>query len=332
MTKIMNSVDRYVDDMLDGLLAFAPALRRDNVAPRVVFGEVPQGTQRVGIATGGGSGHLPLFVGYVGAGLADSCAVGNVFEGPSLLACERAIRRADHGAGVLCLLGNYGGDRMNFALACDEVSEDIPTRTVLGTDDIASASPEEADRRRGVAGLILLYKAAGHAAARGAPLDEVADFTAHANARTRTIGATFGPCRLPGSDRPNFEMRAGEVEMGMGIHGEPGLWRRPLPEAKALAADMVNRLIDDPVAQRGDEVALLINSLGATPLEELLILYNEVLSCLNGLGIGVHKVMVGPYVTSLEMPGVSLSMMWLDPELKAALSTPAAPVFTQAFA
>lgn len=332
MTKILNSAEHFVDDMLDGLLAFAPSLRRDDIAARVVFRDAARGAARVGIATGGGSGHLPLFVGYVGEGLADSCAVGNVFEGPSLLACERAIRRADHGAGVLCLLGNYGGDRMNFALACDELSQEIATQTVLGTDDIASASPQEADRRRGVAGLILLYKAAGHAAASGAPLNEVAAFAAHANARTRTIGATFGPCQLPGSDRPNFDMGAGEVEMGMGIHGEPGLWRRPRPDAKALAADMIDRLIDEPIAQRGDEIALLVNSLGATPLEELLILYNELLQRLKGHGIGVQKVMVGPYVTSLEMPGVSLSVMWLDSDLKAALSSPAAPVFSQAFA
>lgn len=332
MTKIMNTADRYVDDMLDGLLAFAPSLGRDDVAPRVIFAAGAPDAARVGIATGGGSGHMPLFTGYVGAGLADACAIGNVFEGPSLLACERAIRRADRGAGVLCLLGNYGGDRMNFALACDEVSEDIPTRTILGTDDIASATPDEADRRRGVAGLILLYKAAGHCAATGAPLDEVAAFTAHANARTRTIGATFGPCRLPGSDRPNFEMRDGEVEMGMGIHGEPGLWRRPLPDAAGLAADMVARLLDDPVADRGDSVALLVNSLGATPLEELLILYREVLASLRAQGVTVRKVLIGPYVTSLEMPGVSLSLMWLDPGLEAALASPATPVFAQGFA
>jgi dihydroxyacetone kinase-like protein len=332
MTKIMNSPERYVDDMLDGLLAFAPSLRRDETAPRVVFADPQGGARRVGIATGGGSGHLPLFVGYVGQGLVDSCAIGNVFEGPSLLACERAIRCADRGAGVLCLLGNYGGDRMNFALACDEMPEGIPTRTVLGTDDIASAAPDEADRRRGVAGLIVLYKVAGHAAASGAPLDEVAGFAAHANARTRTIGATFGPCQLPGSERPNFDMRSDEVEMGMGIHGEPGLWRRGLPGAHALAADMIDRLLADPVQQRGDEVVLLINSLGATPLEELLILYCEVLRCMTEQGIRVHKVMLGTYVTSLEMPGVSLSLTWLDAELKAALSSPATPVFTQAFA
>ena len=332
MTRIMNSADRFVDDMLDGLLSFAPGLHRDAAAPRVIHADASSGARRVGIATGGGSGHLPLFVGYVGAGLADACAVGNVFEGPSLLACERAIRRADRGAGVLCLLGNYGGDRMNFVLACDEVSDDIATRMVLGTDDIASAGPDEADKRRGVAGLILVYKAAGHCAASGAPLDEVADFAAHANARTRTIGATFGPCTLPGSDGPNFEMRPGEVEMGMGIHGEPGLWRRALPDAATLAADMVDRLLADPVDRRGDSVALLVNSLGATPPEELLILYREVLTCLRAQGVEVAKVMVGPYVTSLEMPGVSLSLIWLDDDLRAAMTSPAAPVFSLGFA
>ncbi len=331
MTKIMNSAARYVDDMLEGLLAFAPTLARDETAPRVIYARNATRTPRVGIATGGGSGHLPLFVGYVGAGLVDSCAVGNVFEGPSLASCERAIRSADHGAGVLCLLGNYGGDRMNFALACEETEDEIATRTVLGTDDIASAPPENSEQRRGVAGLVLLYKAAGHMAAVGAPLDEVADFALHANARTRTIGATFGPCQLPGSATPNFEMQRGELEMGMGIHGEPGLWRRAIPDARTIADDMVDRLLADPVEKRGQEIALMINSLGATPLEELLILYSEVRRRLESEGVRVHKVLVGPFVTSLEMPGVSLSITWLDDALKSALSSPAEPVFTQAF-
>lgn len=331
MTKIMNTATRYVDDMLEGLLDFAPSLGRDDVAPRVIFARDAPRAPRVGIATGGGSGHLPLFVGYVGAGLMDSCAVGNVFEGPSLLSCERAIRRADHGAGVLCLLGNYGGDRMNFALACEETEGEIETRMVLGTDDIASGPPQDSDGRRGVAGLVLLYKAAGHMAATGAPLDEVADFARYANERTRTIGATFGPCRLPGSVAPNFEMQPSELEMGMGIHGEPGLWRRDIPDAQSIADDMIDRLLADPVEQRGHEIALMINSLGATPLEELLILHREIRRRLRTEGILVHKVLVGPYVTSLEMPGVSVSLTWLDDALKFALSSPADPVFSQAF-
>lgn len=169
MTKIMNAPDSFVDDMLEGVLQYRPRLRRDDLAPRVLYAPPSGGTARVGIVTGGGSGHLPNFLGYVGPGLVDSCAAGNVFEGPSLLACERAIRCADQGAGVLSLLGNYGGDRMSFALACDQTEAEIATRTVLGTDDIASAPPEDADMRRGVAGLVLICKAAGHAAAMGAP-------------------------------------------------------------------------------------------------------------------------------------------------------------------
>jgi len=332
MTKIVNASENYVDDMLDGLMLYQPRLRRDDVAPKVIYADSSDNAPRVGIASGGGSGHLPLFVGYVGPGLVDSCAVGNVFEGPSLLACERAIRRADKGSGVLCLLGNYGGDRMNFALACDQTSGDIATRTVLGTDDIASAPPEDAAQRRGVAGLILVYKAAGHAAASGAPLDEVADFASYANDRTRTIGATFGPCRLPGSKGPNFEMRPGEVEMGMGIHGEPGLWRRELTSARDLASDLVQNLLDDPVTGRGEEVALLVNSLGATPLEELLILLKEVRSLLDGANITIRRILLGPFVTSLEMPGVSLSVMWLDKDLSTALDSTVSPVFSRGFA
>lgn len=327
MSRILNSPETYVDDLLDGLCDFSPTLRRDANVPRAIYRDNSANPSKVGIASGGGSGHLPLFVGYVGEGLLDSCAVGNIFEGPTEEACTAAIRRADSGQGVLCLLGNYGGDRMNFAMACDELEGEVETRTVLVRDDIASADLENRDSRRGVAGMVLVYKVAGATASAGANLEEVAAAAHHAELRTRTIGAAFGGLELPGSKRSAIDISDGDVEMGMGIHGEPGLWRQKLPDAAGLAHEMVGRLLAETPEGGGDEVALLINGLGATPLEDLLILYRSVKRELNSHSISVPIRFVGPFVTSLDMAGVSMSLMWLDSSLKSALAAPASSVF-----
>lgn len=327
MSRILNSPEGYVDDVLEGLCLFAPGLKRDADVPRTIYRDPSGSEPKVGIASGGGSGHLPLFVGYVGEGLLDSCAVGNIFEGPTEEACIAAIRRAEHGSGVLCLLGNYGGDRMNFAIACEEVEGEIETRTVLVRDDIASAPPENRDARRGVAGLVLIYKVAGATAATGASLEEVAEAARHAESQTRTIGAAFGGCQLPGERESAIDIAPGEIEMGMGIHGEPGLWRQKLPDADGLAQEMVGRLLEETPEGSGSEVALLLNGLGATPLEDLLVLYRSVMKELAQKSISVPVRFIGPFVTSMDMPGVSLSLMWLDSALHKALDAPASSVF-----
>lgn len=327
MSRILNSPETYVDDFLEGLCDFSTTLKRDGDAPRAIYRQHSANQSKVGIASGGGSGHLPLFVGYVGEGLLDSCAVGNIFEGPTEEACTAAIRRANSGQGVLCLLGNYGGDRMNFAMACDELEGEIETRTVLVRDDIASAAPENRESRRGVAGMVLVYKVAGATAAAGGNLEEVAAAAQHAELRTRTIGAAFGGIELPGSQESAIDISAGDIEMGMGIHGEPGLWRQKLPDAGGLAHEMVGRLLAETPSDAGTQVALLINGLGATPLEDLLVLYRSVKQELDRHSISVPIRFVGPFVTSLDMPGVSISLMWLDPSLKSALSAPASSVF-----
>jgi len=327
MKKLINDPADYVDEMLEGLCFAHPALTRTGDHRRTVARRNGPEKDKVGIATGGGSGHLPLFTGYVGEGLVDACAVGNVFEGPAIDACQDTIRAANGGAGVLCLFGNYGGDRMNFEMACEMLElEGIETRTVLGTDDIASAAPAEREKRRGVAGILYAYKAAGAAARNGADLDEVARIARHAVDRTRTLGVALAPCRIPGAKAPNFELGDEEIEMGMGIHGEPGIWRAPLGSADALVDEMSDRILAE-APEDARRVSVLVNGLGATPLEELFIVYRHLKTCLDREGLEIVMPLVGPYVTSMEMAGASISLCFLDDELEPLVAAPAACPF-----
>jgi dihydroxyacetone kinase-like protein len=324
MKKLINDPANYVDEALDGLTLAFPSLVRDGAAGRVIRRAEGVAQGRVGIASGGGFGHLPLFTGYVGKGLIDTCSIGNVFEGPNIDSCIDAVRLADGGRGVLRLYGNYGGDRMNFDMAGEVLEDDgIRCTTVLGTDDIASGGPDEIGRRRGVAGLIYAYKAAGASAETGADLDEVTRLAAKAVAATRTIGVGLAACRLPSAARPSFELGEDEIEMGIGIHGEPGIWRDKLRLADVIADEMVERLLTDLPAGANGEVSVLVNGLGATPLEELFILYRRVKSRLDQAGLSIVQPLVGNYVTSMEMQGASVSLFHLDDELKAMLQAPA---------
>lgn len=324
MKKLINQPTRYVEEMLDGLVLAHPGLTLDGGSQRVIrrTGGVKAG--RVGIASGGGSGHLPLFTGYVGGGLLDTCSIGNVFEGPNVESCMDAIRLANGGAGVLCLYGNYGGDRMNFDMASEMLADEgIRTRTVLGTDDIASAPPGEADKRRGVAGIIYAYKAAGALAECGADLDEVTRVAQKAVDATRTIGVALSPCHVPTASAPNFTIAPDEIEMGMGIHGEPGIWRAKLKNADAIVDEMLERLLADRPVAPGSRVSVLVNGLGATPLEELFILYRRVHHLLGERRITIIMPLIGNYVTSMEMAGASISLHLLDAELEKLLLAPA---------
>ncbi len=328
MKKLINKPGDYVDEMLAGLVAANPSLTLDGESRRVIRRSAGVRTGKVGIASGGGSGHLPLFTGYVGPGLLDTCSVGNVFEGPNVASCTDAIRLADGGAGVLLLYGNYGGDRMNFDMAAEMLELDgIETRTVLGNDDIASASPAEIGKRRGVAGIVYAYKIAGAKAEEGASLDEVAAIARKAVAATRTIGFAIAPCEVPGADRPTFTIGEGEMEMGIGIHGEPGIWRDRLKTADEIAAEMVERLLAEKPEGSGNRVSVLVNSLGATPLEELFILYRQTAALLADSGLAIVQPLIGPYVTSMEMAGASISLCFLDDELERLLAAPAACPF-----
>lgn len=328
MKKLLNSPSTYVDDVLAGLVAANPDMVLDGQNKRVVRRATGATQGKVGIASGGGSGHLPLFAGYVGQGLLDSCSVGNVFEGPNLDSCMDAIRLAEGGAGVLLLFGNYGGDKMNFAMAAEMLEDEgIVTRTVLGTDDIASAGPDEAAKRRGVAGLIYAYKIAGAAAAAGHDLETVARIARKAVNQTRTIGVALSSCQVPGAAAPNFQIADDEIEMGMGIHGEPGIWRGKLKTAAELVEEMVERLLAELPHSGSNRVSVLVNGLGATPLDELFILYAEVKQRLEATGLDIVQPLVGNYVTSMEMAGMSISLIALDDELQSLLAVPAACPF-----
>ncbi|MBS7705124.1 dihydroxyacetone kinase DhaK subunit [Chelatococcus asaccharovorans] len=327
MKKIMNSASTYVDDVLAGLVLAHPRLALGGSANRVVHRAGGARKGKVGITSGGGSGHLPLFTGYVGQGMLDSCSIGNVFEGPNVESCIDAIKIADGGAGVLRLYGNYGGDRMNFDMAGEFLEGEIETTTVLGTDDVASASPDEGKKRRGVAGIIYAYKIAGAKAEEGADLSAVTATAAKAVAATKTIGLALSPCQVPGSAKPTFEIAADEFELGMGIHGEPGLWRSKLKPADEIVDDMLSRLLEERPAGHGGRVSVLVNSLGATPLEELLIMYRRVAAKLRETGIDIVQPLVGHYATSMEMAGASISLCFLDEELEHLLSAPSGSPF-----
>ncbi len=326
MKKLLNDPKAYVDEMLDGLCAAHPDYyHRLGEMGRVIARAGGPARGKVGIVSGGGSGHLPLFTGYVGPGFIDACAIGNVFAGPSVDDCVEAMRAADGGAGVLRLYGNYGGDRMNFDMAGELLEIDgIETTTVLGADDVASAAPEEKEKRRGVAGLIYVYKIAGAQADQGgATLREVTATATKASAAVATTGVALGPCIVPEAGVPTFTIAEEEIEMGMGIHGEPGIWRGKLKSADAIAGEMLERILTDLDIARGERVSVLVNSLGATPHEELYILYRYVARELAAKGVSIVAPLVGRYVTSMEMTGASISVIRLDAELEALLRAPA---------
>lgn len=323
MQKIINDPSAFVDEMLEGILLAHPEDLRRGRDPRVVVrADVPR-PGKVGIVTGGGSGHLPVFLGYVGYGLADGVAVGNVFASPSSEQILDVTREVHGGAGVLYLYGNYSGDVMNFDLAAELAeAEGIGVATVLAADDVASAPKGSEPRRRGIAGIALLYKVAGARVEEGASLAEVVATTNAAAAGLRSMGVALSPCVLPAAGRPTFDLPEGEMEIGMGIHGEPGVRRGALEPAQQIAEQLVARITEDLPYRRGDEVAVLINGLGATPKEELYILFRSVREILGSSGIAVRRTWVGEYATSLEMAGASVSLLRLDDELSRLLDAP----------
>ena len=331
MKKIINDPESFVDEVIDGLLLAHPDRLKAAGEDRrsLVRASAPDGV--VGIVTGGGSGHLPLFLGYVGTGLCSGVAVGNVFSSPSPDQVLAATVASDSGKGVLYLYGNYGGDVFNFDLAGDLAdAEGIEVTTVLGTDDVASAPIERAETRRGVAGILFAYKIAGAAAARGDDLATVAAFAQRAVDATGTMGVGLSPTILPAAGKPTFELPDGEMELGIGIHGEPGQRRGPLETADAITDQLVEQILADRGIASGARVAVLVNGLGATPLEELYVMYRRVRQLLDERDIRVHRPYIGEYATSLEMAGASISIIALDDELTALLDAPAdSPFFTQ---
>ena len=325
MKKILNQPSAYVDETLEGLvLAHPESLRRLGEDGRVIARASGPVKGKVGVVTGGGSGHLPVFLGYVGEGLLDACAVGNVFAGPRVGDCQEAVRAADGGAGVLQLYGNYGGDKMNFDMSQEFMElEGLEVSSVRVADDVASAPADQRAKRRGVAGMVYAFKIAGAKAATGATLREVTAAATKAAEACRSIGVALTPCVIPESGKASFEIGDDEIEFGMGIHGEPGIWRGPLKTADALTNEMLDRLLAELTLGKGDRVAVLVNSLGATPAEELYIMYRRVAQVLSDRGVTPVMPLVGRYATSMEMTGASLTLMPLDAELETLLKAPA---------
>jgi len=332
MKKFLNSPEQFVDEMLEGIYAAHPAQLTCAAGDLrcVVTASPVKG--KVGIATGGGSGHLPLFLGYVGQGLLDGCAVGGVFQSPSADQMLEVTKTINQGAGVLYIYGNYTGDIMNFDMATEMADmEGIKVLSVVGNDDVASSPKGQEHKRRGVAGIFFVYKAAGAAAAEGMSLEEVTRVAEKAKANVRTMGVALTPCIVPEVGHASFSIGEDEMEIGMGIHGEPGIRRGALRRADEVVDEMVAPILADLPFERGDEVAVLVNGLGATPKEELYVLFRRVAALLKEAGIAVFHTYVGEYATSMEMAGASISLLKLDPELKRLIARPAlSPFFEQA--
>jgi len=322
--KLINSGAHAVDEMLEGVLAAHPDhLYAVDGMPRAIVARNGPRKGKVGFVIGGGSGHEPTFLGFVGKGLADAAAIGNVFASPPpdpIVACAKA---ADGGAGVLFMYGNYAGDVMNFDMAAELLAlDDIEARTVLTTDDVASAPPDQSDKRRGVAGNVFIFKAAGAACDLMYSFDEVERAARYANSRTYSMGVALSPCSLPQTLKPNFLIGEDEMEIGMGIHGEPGVARGSLRSADEVTDQLMDGILQEMSAPAGDRVAVLVNSLGSTPMMELYIMMRRVKSRLDGAGLVIHTSLVGNYCTSLEMAGASITVMHLDDELQRLIDHP----------
>jgi len=333
MKKIINEPKNFVDEMIEGILAAHPEqLKCVNNDLKCIVRSDEKKSGKVGISTGGGSGHLPLFLGYVGKGILDGCAVGNVFASPSAKQMLEVTKAIDSGSGVLYIYGNYGGDVMNFDMAAEMADmEDIRVEQVVAGEDVASSPKGEEDKRRGVAGIFFVYKIAGACAEEMASLDEVKRVAEKVCANVRTMGVGLSPCIIPEMGKPTFEIDEGQMEIGIGIHGEPGMGRGELKSADEIVEKIMESILEDLPYQSGDEVSVLVNGLGATPKEELYVVYRKVDQILKGRKINVYHPYIGEFATSMEMAGMSISLLKLDNELKKLLKKSAdTPFFVQA--
>jgi dihydroxyacetone kinase-like protein len=322
MRKLLNDPFAAVDEMLDGVLvAHAGEVVRTQGGRGLVTASRAAG-RRAGVITGGGSGHEPAFLGYVGSGLADGVAVGNVFASPAPRPAVEVARAIGAPDGVLFIYGNYEGDVMNFGLAAELLAaEGIASQTVLVTDDVVSAArPQE---RRGVAGDLIVLKAAGARADEGASLAQVADAARHANDKTRSAGVGLGPCTVPTAAAPTFELPEGEMDIGMGVHGEAGIGRAPLASADEVADELLELVLADLPGPASEPLLVMVNTLGATPLMEGYLVLRRIAAQLARRGRVLHRALAGEYITSLEMAGLSLTITGLDDELLRLLDAPA---------
>ncbi len=320
MQRFINNPDEVVEDTVKGFIKAHSDIVRLAQNPRVVVAKDAPHAGKVGVITGGGSGHEPAFIGYAGKNMLDAVAVGELFSSPTAKSFHDAIREANGGRGVICLYGNYAGDNMNVKMAIKLAAKDgIEVATVVANDDVCSAPPEEREKRRGVAGEIFMWKIGGAKAATGASLEEVRVAAQKAIDSCRSVGIGLGPCTLPAVGHPNFQIEPGTMEVGIGHHGEPGVRVEPLKTAAEIAETMCQIVLDDHNLAAGTEVAVLVSGLGATPVNELYILNDTIEAKISERGLKIYKTYVGNYFTSLEMVGATLTVMALDPELKKLL-------------
>ncbi|WP_077328704.1 dihydroxyacetone kinase subunit DhaK [Virgibacillus siamensis] len=333
MKKLINDSRNVVEEMVDGYAKAHPEyIKQLNENDRSLVTVRKTRENKVGILIGGGSGHEPAFMGYVGDGMADGAAVGNIFASPSPDPILETTKAIDKGAGVVYLYGNYAGDIMNFGMAAEmaDLEEDIQIESVVAKDDVASAPKEKKEERRGIAGELFVYKAAGAASDFGYNLEEVTRVAKKANENTRSMGVGLSPCSLPQTGEPSFELGESEMEIGLGHHGEPGIEKGPLETADKVADRLVNDIQADIELKKDDEVAVLVNGLGSTPRMELYIVFRRVEEILTERGIKIYRSYVGDYITSLEMSGCSVTLMKLDDELRKTIDHPVdCPMFVQ---
>jgi dihydroxyacetone kinase-like protein len=331
LKKIINHADTIVDEMLNGMVkAHTNHLKRLPGTTIVVRKQLSE-TPKVGIVSGGGSGHEPSHTGYVGKGMLDAAVAGEVFTSPTPDQVLEAIKAVDQGKGVLLVIKNYNGDVMNFEMAAELAEiEGIKVDHVIVNDDIAVEDSTHTSGRRGVAGTFLVHKAAGALAEKGASLDEIKRTAEQLIEQTKSLGVALSPAYVPGSGNPGFEIGDDEIEIGIGIHGEPGISREKLKKANEIADLLLNKIISELELKNGDEVGVLVNGLGSTPLMELYVLNNRVTDVLEEKGIRIAKTFVGEFMTAIEMAGASITLAKLDPNLKELLFAPAqTPAFTQ---
>lgn len=323
MKKIINAPENVVNEMLAGLVAANPDTLDIIPEKRIILRKERKAAGKVAVVTGSGSGHEPDQVFYVGKGMMDAACAGPVFAAPTADAIYEAAKAVDTGAGVLFMVKNYTGDRGQFGMACEMCEmDDINAKIVIADDDVAVKDSTFTAGRRGVAGAILGYKIVCAAAEEGKSLDELVELANRVNANVRSMGFGLTSCTTPAKGAPTFEIGDDEMEIGVGLHGEPGRQRTKLMPADEIVGLMTQNCLDDLPFQAGDEVAVMVNGLGGTPLMEQYIAYNKVAQMLKDAGIKVFKSYVNEYCTSIDMAGCSVSLLRLDDEMKKYLDYP----------
>jgi len=324
MKKFINDPNAVVEEMVEGYVQAHGDTVKALTEARVVARTDAPVKGKVGIVTGGGSGHKPAFIGYIGKGMCDAVAVGEIFTSPPADAFYHAFKAADGGKGVACLYGNYAGDVMNVDMAVEMADGDgISVKQVIANDDVPSSPKGNEDNRRGVAGEILMWKIGGAMAEKGGSLDEVIAASQKAIDNTRSMGVGLSPCIIPAVGKPNFTLEENEMEVGIGHHGEPGIEKTEIKTANEIAEMTLDIVLPDLPFEQGNEVCVLMSGLGSTPIMELYIIYRRIAEILADKKISVYKTYIGNYFTSLEMAGMTLTMMKLDKQLKELLDVPA---------